>query len=250
MKFVRLERGDEAVWGVVKEDRVFTLRQPPFEAISYDGESLALEQCTLLAPCQPTKIVCVGKNYAEHAREMGGEPPERPILFLKGPNTLNRPGGPVHAPDFVQRLDYEGELAIVIKKRAKDVKEENFSDYVLGYTCLNDVTARDIQRLDGQWTRGKGMDGFCQVGPWVVDDLDPSDLKVETRLNGEVRQSGRTSQFLHAVPELLAFITSAMTLEPGDVVATGTPAGIGPMLPGDTVEIEIEGIGVLRSRVI
>ena len=171
-------------------------------------------------------------------------------MFLKGPNTLNRPGGPVHAPDFVQRLDYEGELAIVIKKRAKDVKEENFSDYVLGYTCLNDVTARDIQRLDGQWTRGKGMDGFCPVGPWVVDDLDPSDLKVETRLNGEVRQSGRTSQFLHAVPELLAFITSAMTLEPGDVVATGTPAGIGPMLPGDTVEIEIEGIGVLRSRVI
>ena len=150
MKFVRLERGDEAVWGVVKEDRVFTLRQPPFEAISYDGESLALEQCTLLAPCQPTKIVCVGKNYAEHAREMGGEPPERPILFLKGPNTLNRPGGPVHAPDFVQRLDYEGELAIVIKKRAKDVKEENFSDYVLGYTCLNDVTSLPAVRRKEQ----------------------------------------------------------------------------------------------------
>lgn len=250
MKFVRLERRGEPVWGVVKEDRIFTLYHPPYDTLSYDGESLPIKDCQLLAPCQPTKIICVGKNYAEHAREMGGEPPAFPVLFMKGLNALNVPEGEIHAPDFVERLDYEGELAVVMKKKAKNVKAKDFSDYVLGYTCLNDVTARDIQKLDGQWTRGKGMDGFCPVGPWVVDDLDPSDLRVETRLNGELRQSGRTSQFLHPVPELIEFITKAITLEPGDVVATGTPAGIGPMYSGDQVEVEIEGIGILRNHIV
>lgn len=207
-------------------------------------------QCKLLAPCSPSKIVCVGKNYAEHAREMGTEPPGFPVLFLKGPNTLNRPEGAIHAPAFVTQLDYEGELGVVIRQRAKDVKAKDFTDYVLGYTCLIDATARDVQRHDGQWTRGKSMDGFCPVGPFVVDDVDPASLKVETRLNGKVVQQGNTADFITPVGKLIEFITASMTLEPGDVVATGTPAGVGPMIPGDVVEVEIEGVGILKNHVI
>ena len=249
MKFVKIERDGQAVWGEVREDTVFTLTQPPFERLSYDGASCPLAECTLLAPCEATKIVCVGKNYYDHAVEMGEGVPDKPILFLKAPNTINCPDGAVHAPDFVQRLDYEGELAFVIRRRAKDVKAEDYAGYILGYTCLNDVTARDIQKGDGQWSRGKSMDGFAPMGPVVTDEVDPADLAIETRLNGKVVQSGRTSQFMTKVPELLAFITASMTLEPGDVVTTGTPAGIGPMHPGDTVEVEVEGIGVLRNVV-
>lgn len=236
MKLVRIEREGAGVWGVVKEDRVLTLSEPPFEKLAYDGRSEALGSCKLLAPCQPTKVVCVGKNYAEHIKEFGGPVPEAPVLFLKALNALNAPEGEVHAPAFVERLDYEGELAAVIRKRAKDVPPERVGDYILGFTCLNDVTARDVQKADGQWTRGKSMDGFCPIGPWVTDEVEASDLAVTTRLNGEVRQSGRTSQMLHSVSALISFITASMTLEPGDVVATGTPAGIGPMLPGDTEE--------------
>ena len=249
MKFVKIERDGQAVWGEVREDTVFTLTQPPFERLSYDGASCPLGECTLLAPCEATKIVCVGTNYYDHAVEMGEGVPDKPILFLKAPNTINCPDGAVHAPDFVQRLDYEGELAFVIRRRAKDVKAEDYAGYILGYTCLNDVTARDIQKGDGQWSRGKSMDGFAPIGPVVTDEVDPADLAIETRLNGKVVQSGRTSQFMTKVPELLAFITASMTLEPGDVVTTGTPAGIGPMHPGDTVEVEVEGIGVLRNVV-
>lgn len=250
MRYVKLLRDGKGVWGVLHGDLVRTLTRPPFEGICYDGESLPLEACRLLAPCEATKIVCVGKNYYDHAVEMGEGVPEQPILFLKAPNTLNHPEGTVHAPAFVGRLDYEGELALVIRRRAKDVKAEDFADYILGYTCLNDVTARDVQQHDGQWTRGKSMDGFCPVGPWVTDEVEPGGLALETRLNGRVVQRGNTGQFLTEVPELLEFITASMTLEPGDVVATGTPAGIGPMRPGDVVEVEIEGIGVLRSSIV
>lgn len=250
MKLVRIEREGLPVWGVVEGDRVRTLSRPPYEELSYDGGSAALAECRLLAPCEPTKVVCVGKNYSEHIKEFGGPVPEVPVLFIKALNALNVPEGEVHAPAFVGRLDYEGELAAVIGRRAKDVPSEKVKDYILGYTCLNDVTARDIQYSDGQWTRGKSMDGFCPVGPWVTDEVDPADLAVTTRLNGEVRQSGRTSQMLHGVEELISFITAAMTLEPGDVVATGTPAGIGPMVPGDTVEVEIQGIGTLRNHIV
>lgn len=250
MKYVKLERDGGSVWGVLQGDLVRTLAAPPFDGICYDGKSLPLADCRLMAPCAPTKIVCVGKNYYDHAVEMGDGVPERPILFLKAPNTLNRPEGEVHAPAFVGRLDYEGELAFVIRKRAKDVKAEEYVRYILGYTCLNDVTARDVQKSDGQWTRGKSMDGFAPVGPLVTDEVDPSALELETRLNGTVVQSGNTSQFMTRIPELLAFITASMTLEPGDVVTTGTPAGIGAMKPGDTVEVAIQGIGVLRSHVV
>ncbi len=250
MRYVRIDRPEGPCWGVVKGDEVLTLSRPPFDGLDYDGGRLPLSQCRLLAPCAPSKIVCVGKNYTEHAREMGAEPPGFPVLFLKGPNTLNRHEGAVHAPDFVGQLDYEGELALVIRRTAKGVKAKDFADYVLGYTCLNDVTARDVQRHDGQWTRGKSMDGFCPVGPFVVDDVDPSALKVETRLNGKVVQRGSTSEFITPVGKLIEFITAAMTLEPGDVVATGTPSGVGPMIPGDVVEVDVEGVGVLKNQVI
>lgn len=250
MKYVRFERPEGPCWGVVKGNEVLTLSKPPYEELDYDGGRFPLNQCKLLAPCEPTKIVCVGKNYAEHAWEMGAEPPGFPVLFLKAPNALNRPEGAIHAPDFVARLDYEGELAVVIRRRAKGVKVKTISDYVLGYTCLNDVTARDVQQHDGQWTRGKSMDGFCPVGPFVVDDVDPSSLRLETRLNGKVVQQGNTADFITPVGELIEFITAAMTLEPGDVVTTGTPAGIGPMIPGDVVEVDIEGVGILKNQVI
>ena len=250
MRYVKLLRDGKGVWGVLQGDLVRTLTKPPFEELCYDGESLPLEACRLLAPCEATKIVCVGKNYYDHAMEMGEGVPDKPILFLKAPNTLNHPEGSVHAPGFVERLDYEGELAFVIRRRAKDVKAENFADYILGYTCLNDVTARDVQKGDGQWTRGKSMDGFAPMGPVVTDEVDPAALAIETRLNGTVVQQGNTSQFMTAVPRLLEFITAAMTLEPGDVVTTGTPAGIGPMVPGDTVEVTVQGIGTLRNHVV
>ena len=250
MKYVRIDLESGARWGAVEDDVVHTLSRPPYECIEYDGDTFPLKDCRLLAPCEPTKIICVGKNYAEHAREMGAEAPGFPVLFMKGVNTLNCAEGTVHAPNFVERLDYEGELAVVISRRAKDVKAADFADYVLGYTCLNDVTARDIQQHDGQWTRGKSMDGFCPIGPWVVDSVDPSALSVETRLNGKTVQRGNTADFITDVPKLMEFITASMTLEPGDVIATGTPAGIGPMVPGDTFEVEIKGIGILRNKVI
>jgi len=250
VKYVRLEGTNGPCWGVIKDDTVLTLKKAPYEELEYDGGSLPLSACRLLAPCEPTKIVCVGKNYVDHAREMGAEPPGFPVLFMKGVNALNCHDGAVHAPDFVSRLDFEGELGVVIRRRAKDVKAKDFAEYVFGYTCLNDVTARDIQQHDGQWTRGKSMDGFCPIGPWVVDELDPGELKLETRLNGKVMQQGNTKDFITPVGQLIEFISASMTLEPGDVIATGTPAGIGPMVPGDSVEVEIEGIGILKNQII
>ncbi len=250
MKYLRFEHNGQSAWGVAEGENVRLLSQAPYDEVLFTGATIPLSDCRLLAPCQPTKIVCVGKNYFDHAKEMGEGIPELPLLFLKAPNTVNCHEGKVQAPAFVQRLDYEGELAFVVKKRAKNVKQVDFADYILGYTCLNDVTARDIQKSDGQWTRGKSMDGFAPIGPWISDEVDGIDLKIETRLNGKTVQSSRTSLFMHSLPELMEFITASMTLEPGDVVTTGTPAGIGPMKSGDTVEVEIEGIGVLRNYIV
>ena len=252
MKYVRAERLGRIRWGVLDGEVIHTLKYPPYagETEYYDGKTWERKNCRLLAPCEPGKIVCLGKNYYDHAMEMGEGVPETPILFMKTPNCVNDPEGELHAPDFVGRLDYEGELAFLIKRRAKNVSPAEAWSYILGFTCLNDVTARDIQKGDGQWTHGKCMDGFAPVGPLVTDEVDPTDLKLETRLNGKTVQSSRTSLFMTKIPEMLSFITAAMTLEPGDIVTTGTPAGVGPMKPGDTVEVEVEGIGVLRNRVI
>ena len=250
MKYVRFLSQSGPQWGVVEGEQVKTLTCAPYEGVEYDGGSVKLADCSLLAPCTPTKIVCVGKNYAEHAREMGAEPPGFPVLFMKGLNALNSPGGEIEPPEFVQRLDYEGELAVVIRRRASKIRAEDYAQYVLGYTCLNDVTARDVQKSDGQWARGKNMDGFAPVGPVVTDEVDPASLDIRTLLNGEVVQQSNTRLLITSVPEIIAFITASMTLEPGDVIATGTPAGVGPMHPGDTVEVEIQGIGTLRSRIV
>lgn len=207
------------------------------------------EGVTLLPPSTPTKIVCVGRNYAEHAKEFGNEAPSEPMLFLKPPSALLAPGGTIVRPAASQRVDFEGELAIVIGREAKNVRAAEWRDYVRGFACANDVTARDLQKRDGQFTRGKGFDTFCPLGPCLEDDLDVSDVRVMTRVNGEVRQDGRTSQMMFPPPFLLEFITAIMTLVPGDVILTGTPSGVGPLSAGETVEVEIEGIGVLRNVV-
>lgn len=256
MRFVKIERLGKAVWGLVEGDRIFTIEGEPYEDNwSYDGRKLPLRRCQFLPPCDPTKIVCVGKNYHAHIEELrdmidASNTPNRPTLFLKAPNTLNSHLGEISAPDFVQRLDYEGEMAIVMKKRAKNVKAAEAYNYILGVTCFNDVTARDIQKSDGQWTRGKGMDGFAPIGPIVTDEVDPGHLTIRTRLNGEVVQESCTDKLMVGIGELIEFITASMTLEPGDVIATGTPAGVGPMQRGDTVEVEIEGVGTLQNTVV
>jgi len=207
------------------------------------------EGATLLPPALPTKIVCVGRNYADHAKELGNEAPAEPILFLKPPSALLAPFGTIVRPPQSQRVDFEGELAVIIGREAKNVSAKDWRDFVRGFACANDVTARDLQKKDVQFTRGKSFDTFCPIGPCIEDDLDPSDLRITTRVNGEVRQDGRTSQMIFPVPFLLEFITSVMTLLPGDVILTGTPAGVGPLSAGETVEVEVEGIGVLRNAV-
>jgi 2-keto-4-pentenoate hydratase/2-oxohepta-3-ene-1,7-dioic acid hydratase in catechol pathway len=203
----------------------------------------------LLPPVSPSKIVCVGRNYADHAKELGNEVPTEPILFLKAPSALLAPGGMIVRPSASQRVDFEGELAIVIGRTAKDVRADAWRDYVRGFACANDVTARDLQKKDVQFTRGKSFDTFCPIGPCIEDDLDVSDLRVTTRVNGQTRQDGWTSQMIFPPGVLLEFITGIMTLVPGDVILTGTPAGVGPLAAGDTVEVAIEGIGVLRNAV-
>ena len=197
----------------------------------------------------PSKIVCVGRNYADHAKELGNEAPSEPILFLKPPSALLAPGGTIVRPAASQRVDFEGELAIVIGRTAKDVRANAWRDFVRGFACANDDTARDLQKKDVQFTRGKSFDTFCPIGPHLEDDLDVSDLRVTTRVNGETRQDGRTSQMIFPPGVLMEFITAVMTLVPGDVILTGTPAGVGPLAAGETVEVEIEGIGVLRNAV-
>jgi len=197
----------------------------------------------------PTKIVCIGRNYADHAKELGNEVPSEPIIFLKPPSAVIPPEAAIVRPPQSQRVDFEGELAIVIARKAKNVSRAQWRDYVLGFTCANDVTARDLQKKDVQFTRGKGFDTFCPVGPVIETDLDPSALRLVTRVNGEVKQNGNTRDMIFKCDFIIEFITSVMTLCPGDVILTGTPAGVGPLNSGDVVEVEIEGIGTLRNHV-
>jgi 2-keto-4-pentenoate hydratase/2-oxohepta-3-ene-1,7-dioic acid hydratase in catechol pathway len=210
------------------------------------------ENARLLPPCSPTKIVCVGRNYVDHAKELGNPVPAEPLIFLKPVSSLIGHGESIVYPAISQNVNFEGELGLIIGKRACHVARENAFDYIAGYTCLNDVTARDIQRKDVQFTRGKGFDTFCAVGPHMVPaaDVDLSKLRVITRLDGEVKQDGPVTDMIFPVDAIIAFVTACMTLEPGDLIATGTPAGVGPMLPGQTVEVEIPGIGILRNPVI
>jgi 2-keto-4-pentenoate hydratase/2-oxohepta-3-ene-1,7-dioic acid hydratase in catechol pathway len=248
MKVVRVLNGEDARYGLADDCTVTLISDEPFAAWERE-ENLSLRTARLLAPVVPTKIVCAGINYRSHAGEMSHELPREPVIFIKPSTSMNAPGGTIPIPHPGMRVDYEGELAAVIGRRARHISPDEAPHHILGYTCGNDVTARDLQRLDGQWTRAKGFDGFCPLGPWVETDADPLDLKLETLLNGHVVQEARTSEMIFNVYELVSFISSVMTLLPGDVVLTGTPGGIGPMHPGDVVEVRIEGIGTLKNAV-
>ncbi len=206
-------------------------------------------EARVLAPLRPGKIVAVGRNYADHAKELGNEVPPEPIIFMKPPSSLLAPGAAIEMPPSSRRVDFEGELAIVIGRRARNIREQDWRSHVFGFACANDVTARDLQKKDVQFTRGKGFDTFCPIGPCIDTDVDVSDLRISTRVNGEVKQDGRTSQMIFPPSRLVAFISEIMTLDPGDVILTGTPAGVGPLVGGDVVEVEIEGIGILRNHV-
>jgi len=204
----------------------------------------------LLEPIRPSKIVCVGRNYREHAAELGNKMPDEPLLFLKAPSAIISSGDEIVLPGASQQVEHEGELGVVIGRVARNIpSEEDPLSYVLGYTCVNDVTARDLQRKDVQFTRGKSFDTFCPVGPWIETDIDPSNVVVETRLNGEVKQKGNTADMAFPVTFLIRYISEIMTLYPGDLIATGTPAGVSRMKPGDIVEVEVAGIGILQNRV-
>jgi 2-keto-4-pentenoate hydratase/2-oxohepta-3-ene-1,7-dioic acid hydratase in catechol pathway len=240
-------------FGVVEHGQVFRLEGDLSAgnlSLEHGVPSTSLSDAQMLPPVAPSKIVCVGRNYREHAAEFGNPMPEEPLLFLKAPSAIIGHGDFIELPGLSRRIEHEGELAVVIGRRCSRVADaEDPLSYVLGYTCLNDVTARDLQRKDVQFTRGKSFDTFCPVGPHIVTGLDPGDLKVETRVNGEVRQSGRTGAMAFPVPHLIRYISHAMTLEPGDLIATGTPAGVGPLLDGDVCEVEVEGVGTLRNNV-
>lgn len=237
-------------WGVLEDDKVYALAGSPFGKHHVKGEARDLDQVRLLPPCFPSKIVCVGRNYSEHARELAHDVPASPLIFLKPPSALLAHGDTIVYPADVTRLDYEGEIGIVMKQQLRHLKaDEPASAYILGFTCLNDITGRDLQDKDGQWTRAKGFDTFCSFGPAIATGLDAAQLEVRTVLNGQEKQRGHVSQMLFDFDVILRYISRVMTLEPGDVIATGTPAGVGPMKVGDNVEVSIEGIGTLRNVV-
>lgn len=249
MRIVRVITEGDCRYGLADEATVTLISDEPFGQWEAEG-AVHLKGAELLTPVVPTKIVCVGVNYRSHAEEMDHAIPEEPVIFLKPPTTLNSPAGDIRLPEGVGRVDYEAELAAVIGRRTRNATPEQAKANILGYMCANDVTARDIQRRDGQWTRAKSYDGFCPLGPWVETDVEPDDLLVECYVNGKRRQSARTSDLIFSVPEVVSFISKVMTLVPGDVVLTGTPGGIGPLHKGDTVEVRIGGIGSLVNPVV
>ena len=249
MKRVRYRSCDGEYWGEIEGGKVFALA-----ALlgGRTGKITPLSDLLLLPPCDPKVVVCVGRNYTDHVREMGGRVDELPLepgLFLKGLNSIRGSGDPIPYPRWTQNLHYEGELAVVMARTMRNVEVEDALDYVLGYTCACDVTARDKQRGDLQWTRGKSADGFCPIGPWVETDLDPNNVSIKTLINGELKQDGNTKDLIFPVPVILSYISQFMTLGPGDVVLTGTPEGVGPLSVGDTIQIILEGVGELVSRV-
>jgi 2-keto-4-pentenoate hydratase/2-oxohepta-3-ene-1,7-dioic acid hydratase in catechol pathway len=251
MRLVRFRHGDRIATGALDPGsaEVRVLRGTFFEDPLPTGDTVALGDILLLAPVLPSKLVCVGKNYAAHAAEFGMKVPEEPLLFLKPSTAVIGPGDPIRLLPISRRVDYEGELAVVIGRLARGVRAEDAFKYILGYTCANDVTLRDLQKTDDQWARAKGFDGSAPIGPWIETDLDPNDAIVRTRLNGEIRQQASTSEMVFGVATLIEYITVFMTLLPGDVLLTGTPEGVGRLSDGDVVEVEVEGVGVLRNGV-
>ena len=252
MKFCRfLPSGTEVpLFGVVEDDSIFEISGAPWELWTRGTRRFSAPECRLLAPVAPSKIVCVGRNYAAHAAELGNEMPTEPMIFMKPPSSLIGFEQAIVIPRYSQRVEHEGELGVVIGRSCSQLgDEEDPLSYLLGYTCVNDVTARDLQRADVQFTRAKGFDTFCPVGPHIETHLDPRNVQVETLVNGTLRQSGNSSRMVFPVAYLVRWLSRMMTLVPGDLIATGTPAGVGPLVGGDTVEVSVAGIGVLRNPV-
>jgi 2-keto-4-pentenoate hydratase/2-oxohepta-3-ene-1,7-dioic acid hydratase in catechol pathway len=264
MKYCRFQLNGQAHYGLVESvagrDAIVRVLLTPPEEAEGDMESLRtrkieaipLAEATLLPAVRPSKIVCVGRNYREHAAELGHEVPKEPLIFLKATSALLSPGGTVRRPKISQRVDYEGELGVVIGKTCYQPRADaDIRQYILGYTCVNDVTARDLQNTDGQWSRAKGFDTFCPVGPLVTDEIDPAaGIGVETRVNGQVKQNGNTRDFIFNLDVVIRYIAQAMTLYPGDLIPSGTPSGVGPVVAGDVMEISVEGVGTLKNSVI
>ncbi|MDQ3088044.1 MAG: fumarylacetoacetate hydrolase family protein [Acidobacteriota bacterium] len=254
MKLCHFEYKNEKYWGAVNNDSVFPLDD--LEDIIEPSGSIKLTKYTkiasvkLLAPASPSKIICVGRNYAEHAAELGNEVPKEPLLFLKAPSAIITEGEAIVIPEQSNQVEHEGELAVVMSRTCKNLSEnDNPLEYIFGYTCLNDITARDLQRRDVQFTRAKSFDTFCPIGAFIETELDVADIRVTTKVNGVIKQTGRTSQMIFSVPFLIRYISNQMTLNAGDIIATGTPSGVSKLNAGDIVEVEIEGIGVLRNPV-
>ncbi|MFP8884503.1 MULTISPECIES: fumarylacetoacetate hydrolase family protein [Streptomyces] len=257
MRIARFSIDGNVAFGVVEGDAgsgdgpvLDIIKGHPFAEFERSGKRVPLDKVRLLPPVLPNKVVAIGRNYAEHAAEMGGEVPEVPVAFFKPSTSVIGPGDPIVYPSFSHEVHHEAELAVVIGRMCSQVPRERVADVILGYTCANDVTARDVQRTESQWARAKGFDSSCPLGPWVVTDVDPADLAVMCTVNGEQRQLGRTGQMVRSVEDLVVHITEAMTLLPGDVILTGTPAGVGPINVGDEVAVTIEGIGTLTNKVI
>ena len=242
-------REPETYWGLVEGEEVHVLEHPPFEGIETSTQQYHLSEVTLLAPVCPGKIVAIGWNYEGHIREMGKPFPEEPLIFLKAPSAMIGHNAPILLPPESERVDFEGELAIVIGRKCRRISKTQARDVILGYTALNDVTARDLQKKDGQFSRAKSFDTFCPAGPWIQTDLDPEDVRVITLVNGKTRQDDNTSTMLFDPFYIVEYVSAAMTLHAGDLIATGTPSGVGPLSPGDEVTVSIEGIGELTNTV-
>jgi 2-keto-4-pentenoate hydratase/2-oxohepta-3-ene-1,7-dioic acid hydratase in catechol pathway len=253
MKLIRYEyQGSAPAWGALEGDDIIALEGNPFEGLRRGAVVGNVAYARLLAPVQPSKIICIGRNYAAHAAELGNEVPKEPLIFLKPPSSIIGPGEAIVLPALSQRVEHEAELVVVIGKKSRHLTEENAMEAVFGYTCGNDVTARDLQRSDGQWSRAKGFDTFCPIGPVIVtaDDYNPASVAVECHVNDESRQAGNTRDLIFSLPRLLKDVSAVFTLEPGDILMTGTPAGVSPLLAGDRVTVTVEGIGTLENKVI
>jgi 2-keto-4-pentenoate hydratase/2-oxohepta-3-ene-1,7-dioic acid hydratase in catechol pathway len=250
VRIARFSLEGNVAFGVLEGDALDVIKGHPFADFERSGQQIPLEKVRLLSPVLPNKVVAIGRNYSEHARELGNTVPDTPVVFFKPSTSVVGPGDPVVYPGFSAEVHHEAELAVVIGRMCKEVPRERVRDVILGYTCANDVTARDVQRAEEQWARAKGFDTSCPLGPWVETDLDPSDVAVQCTVNGEQRQLGRTSEMIRSVEDLVVHISEAMTLLPGDVILTGTPAGVGPVNVGDEVAVTIEGIGTLTNKVI
>jgi 2-keto-4-pentenoate hydratase/2-oxohepta-3-ene-1,7-dioic acid hydratase in catechol pathway len=269
MRYCRFRLNSTTLYGAVEDSNdepvIAHLIDAPEEDLAFHIEhgsrtpstphfaSFPLREAELLPPVTPSKIICVGRNYRDHAKELGNDVPAEPLLFFKPPSSLLAPNGTVRMSRVAERIDFEGELALIISRRVHRLHSgvhpgEDWRSYIRGYLLANDVTARDLQKKDGQWTRAKGFDTFCPVGPWVSDEIDPhAGVTLETRVNGELRQHGSTADFIFSIPKLLAYISAAITLEPGDLILTGTPSGVGPLEPGDSVSVSIPGLGLLTN---